>query len=426
MIVQIEALSYLCLQYVQQSLSSFQVLIGPNASGKSTFLDVAAFLADVVREKEGVAAAVAARAPDVRDLCWMRSGESFDLAVEAAIPQPIPGMDHPQKNGFARVRYEVRVGIHTESNKVSLLGETLWLRREGEAAATQKMQPRTLFPMPPDPPLSLLRTSGSHSPAGWRRVLNKVAESGNDYFRSETSDWNNPFRLGPQRSALANLPEDVERFPVSVWFRRLLLEGVQRLALNSAALRRPSPPGGSRRFSTDGSNLPWVVHDLSERSPERVQDWVAHLQTALPDLRAIRTVERPEDRHRYLVLDYANGLTVPSWGVSDGTLRLLALTILAYIPDLEGMYLVEEPENGIHPRAVETALQSLSSVYGAQVLVATHSPVILSLASPDQVLCFARTSEGATDIVRGSEHPQLSRWKGEVDLGTLFASGVLG
>lgn len=57
----------------------------------------------------------------------------------------------------------------------------------------------------------------------------------------------------------------------------------------------------------------------------------------------------------------------------------------AYIPGLEGAYLIEEPENGIHPRAVETVLQSLSSVYNAQVLLATHSPVILSLAQPEQL-----------------------------------------
>jgi predicted ATPase len=71
-------------------------------------------------------------------------------------------------------------------------------------------------------------------------------------------------------------------------------------------------------------------------------------------------------------------------------------------------------------------LQSLSSVYGAQVLLATHSPVILSLAAPEEVLCFDRTGEGATGIVRGSEHPCLQAWRGETDLGTLFASGELG
>jgi predicted ATPase len=146
----------------------------------------------------------------------------------------------------------------------------------------------------------------------------------------------------------------------------------------------------------------------------------------LPDLKAIKTVEREEDRHRYLVLELDNGLRVPSWLISDGTLRLLALTLLAYLPEFGGIFLIEEPENGIHPRAVETVFQSLSSVYDSQVLLATHSPVVLSVAKPEQVLCFAKTAEGATDIVRGSEHPRLREWKGETDLGTLFAGGVLG
>jgi predicted ATPase len=423
MIARVEALSYRCLRYVRQPIMPFQVLIGPNASGKSTFLDVVAFLADLVSERSGVAAAVASRAPDVRDLCWMRHGEAFELAVEAVIPEAL--LTH--KNGSpTRVRYEVRVGIHPQTGEISPLAETLWLKPETTTGVSGEAHQRMLFPESIAPPQAIIASARSKSPTGWRRILNKVADSGNDYFRSETSDWNNLFRLGPRRSALANLPEDEDKFPVAVWFRRSVLGGVQRLALNSEALRRPSPPGSPRQFQPDGSNLPWVVKDLEERAPGRLQEWIAHLRTALPDLHNIRTFERPEDRHRYLFLDYSTGLHAPSWLVSDGTLRMLALTILAYIPGLEGIYLVEEPENGIHPRAVETVFQSLSSVYGAQVLLATHSPVILSLARPEQVLCFARDAAGATDIVLGSDHPRLREWRGETDLGTLFASGVLG
>ena len=42
------------------------------------------------------------------------------------------------------------------------------------------------------------------------------------------------------------------------------------------------------------------------------------------------------------------------------------------------------------------------------------------------VLCFAKTAEGATDIVRGDAHPALKNWKGETNLSVLFAAGVLG
>jgi predicted ATPase len=223
-----------------------------------------------------------------------------------------------------------------------------------------------------------------------------------------------------------SLPADEEKFPVATWLRQVLFEGVQRIALSGQAMRRPSPPGQPHTYLPDGSNLAWVVHDLEENSPGRLEEWTRHVREALPDLQSITTRERVEDRHRYLVLKYQSGLEAPSWLVSDGTLRLLALTLLAYLPDLSGIYLIEEPENGIHPRAVETVFQSVSSVYGAQALLATHSPVILSMAAPTQVLCFARSREGATDIIRGSEHPRLKEWRGSADLGSLFASGVLG
>jgi predicted ATPase len=232
--------------------------------------------------------------------------------------------------------------------------------------------------------------------------------------------------LGPRRSALANLPEDESRFPVATWLKGLLGSGVQQLILNSLLIRRASPPGKGRDLEADGSNLPWVVHDLEEKFPESLEAWLAHLRTALPDLEGVRTVERPDDRHRYLMLRYQGSIEVPSWMASDGTLRLLALTLPAYLPTFEGIYLIEEPENGIHPRAVETMIQSLTSVYDAQILLATHSPVILSTVDPEEVLCFAKTDEGATDIVLGSEHPALREWRGETNLGTLFAAGVLG
>ena len=70
--------------------------------------------------------------------------------------------------------------------------------------------------------------------------------------------------------------------------------------------------------------------------------------------------------------------------------------------------------------------QSLSSVYDAQILLATHSPVILSVTNLRDVLCFARNQDGATDIVSGDQHPSLRDWQGETNLGILFASGVLG
>jgi len=418
MIRLVEALRYRSLRYVRQEIGDFHVLVGPNASGKSTFLDVIHFLGDFL--KSGLDRAVRLRSPNVENLVWMQEKHDFELAVELEIPEE--RRRQLRQGTYTRARYEVGIGLN-KKGELAIAGENLWLK--GGENPTQTQQ-REFFPKPPMPQGAIVLPEGAQAPRAWKKVVTKKASSGNDYFMSETTGWNNPFRLGPQRPALANLPEDDERFPVATWLKRVLIEGIHFLVLNSEAMHRPSPPGSPIEFQADGSNLPWAIEDLKTRNSESFHKWLDHVRTALPDIKDVDTIERPEDKHRYLQITYSTGLKAPSWTVSDGTLRLLALTLLAYLEGPRRVYLIEEPENGIHPQAVEPVFQSLSSAYDSQILCATHSTVVLSLAEPSQVLCFARTSDGATDIVRGSEHPNLRDWKRGADLGTLFATGVLG
>jgi predicted ATPase len=418
MIRLIEALNFRCLRYVRQPLGQFHVLVGPNASGKTTFLDVIGFLGRLV--SDGLEAAIGERTQNFQDLVWSREGESFELALEAAIPEDRKGS---LAKSFDEVRYEIRIGIDHNTKEVGILEEKAWLKPHEDPPPREAL----LFPMEPEAPEHILTGKARE---GWQRVLSK-AYGGNDNFYVEVrkegggKGWFPSIRLGPRKSALGNLPEDETKFPVSTWLKNLLAEGVQTMVLNSLLIRKASPPGQVRGLKPDGSNLPWVIAELAKQK-RPFERWIKHLRTALPDIENIRTIEREDDKHRYLVVCYQGGLEVPSWMASDGTLRLLALTIPAYISQFRGVYLIEEPENGIHPSAVEAVFQSLSSVYDAQILLATHSPVILSLAEANKVLCFKKTESGATDIVLGSEHPALHDWKGETNLGTLFAGGVLG
>ena len=423
MFSRIQTRYYRSLKAVDQSLGAIQALVGPNASGKTTFLDVIGLLSDLVRRRGDVRDAILFRSANFEKLIWQgddagNGGSSFELAVEAPIPESIRARMNADFQRFPLVRYELEIGFDAASNEIGINHETLSLRTAYQTPVVQK----GLFPAAKlDAPSIFLRQKSSAQ----KVVMRKVTGGNDNYYPDGAkSSYAPSFKLGRTKLALANIPADQASFPVSSWFKDLLEGGVQSVVLNSQTIRQPSPPGLGLKFQTDGSNLPWVIAEL-RKDTNRFKAWLDHVRTALEDIVDIDTVEREDDRHRYLVVKYSTGAAVPSWLVSDGTLRLLALTIPAYI-HLDGVFLIEEPENGIHPRAIESVIQSLSSIYDGQVLIATHSPVALNLLEPAQVLCFAKDPTGATDIVSGDRHPALQKWRrGEPDLGVLFAAGIL-
>ncbi len=423
MITLVEALNYRCLRYVSQPLESFHILVGPNASGKSTFLDVVSFLGQLL--ELGLEDTIRERASDPRDLLFGREGERFELAVECEFPEKY--MEALANNEWVRIRYEIAIAIDSDSGQATIESENVLFKTN----ALHHVSERSLFPEIETIPETIL---SNNIKKGQKKVVSKNPKSGKDNFYPETTKdssggWMPSFQLGNKRSTFANLVEDPERFPVSTWLKDSLKYTIRKVILDSQQIRLASPPGQSKQFQDDGANLPWVLKGFKESYLQEFQNWLAHLRTALVDLKDISVFERPDDHHCYIKLVYSTSsgdIEVPSWLASDGTLRLLALTLLAYLPGTNGLFLIEEPENGIHPLAVETMYQSLANVVDAQILVASHSPVLLSMAEPEQVLCFAKDQAGATDIISGSEHPRLTDWQRETSLGELFAAGVLG
>jgi predicted ATPase len=361
----IEAKNYRCLKDVSQSLNPFEILVGPNGSGKSTFLDVIDFLGDFV--SEGLSVAVERRTDNLIDLFFGREGRAFSLSIDSKPPSQYPSpVDHV-------LRYEVEFRWNPQLDE--FVANYQYLRYASMAASSERMPP----------------VLGSNEP---RR--NSVLADGS--------------------------PNE----PGAFWLKGLLREGLRKVQLEAEALRRPSLPGSGEGRLINGSALARMVLLLRTGYPERFQDWLAHVRTALPEIRDIDSKPREWERSRQVMVEYQDGVQLPSWVVSEGTLRLLQLTILAYLPaDFHGVYLVEEPENGVHPSALETIYQSLSSINGAQVLVSSHSPILLNMAKPKQLLCFSKAPDGVK-IVRGDKHPALLDWQNEVSLGTLAASGILG
>jgi predicted ATPase len=421
-ITRLQVLNFRTLRYVDQALDEFHAIVGANGTGKSSFLDSISILSDITRA--GVEGAifgdsgvgVAQRSSDPRMLTWMGKGDSFEFAIELAIPDRLR-----QAAKFEALRYEIGIHVGTGNEPLSVSFEGLYLIPK--TSPTSDRAELELFPDPLAPPETLQTV---RPPTGWKSVVKKTS-GGKDYFQSERTKYNTQFTIGVGRSALAGLPADETRFPVAVWAREFLLQGVQRIQLDAESMRLASPPGLSTSYRPDGSNLAWVIDDFKRRAGDkRFALWVEHVATAVPGVTAIDTVVRDDDRHRYVVVTYDSGLQAPSWVLSDGTLRILALTLLAYLGVEGGLILIEEPENGVHPRAIDSVVSALSQVSGRQVVLASHSPVVLAALKASQILCFAKDNLGATDIVRGDQHPALRDWLERPDLGNLLVAGVLG
>lgn len=423
-ISRIQVLNFGCLRYVDVPVGRFQALIGPNASGKSTLMDAIKFVSDVVRD--GVDRACETRTANFADLVWERPSEPerqrFEITLEFDLPAEVRDL-LPEEHDYRIFRYEIAVGMDTTTGRVSLLEERGRLQPEVLRHSRQLQ----FFPSPDTPPATILQ---NRTRRGQRRVFSKDVK-GSSRFNDETAkdtgsvNWNPGISLNTDRSMLSILPDYDDKYPASTGAMTYLRDKIVPLALNSERMRQASRPGAGVAFRPDGSNMPWVADELLKHDSRRAKHWIGHIQCALDGFKSVRVVDRPDDRHKYLMLKYDTGLEVPSWKASDGTLRLLGLTLLAYMTPAPGLYMIEEPENGIHPGALEAVFQSLSSVYDAQVLLATHSPEFVTVADIKDLLCFGKTAAGVVDITNGESHPYLRDWQYETDLGTFFASGLL-
>ncbi len=403
MVRAIQVRNFRSLRHVDLRLGgSFYVLVGPNGSGKSTLLDAIMFVSDLL--ESGPERAVAKRTRNFQDLVWGRPDGTlaFELAVEFDVADQA-------------VRYEVR--IEETSYGVEIVREHAYLAHLSDAQFTALA--------------SADRLVGIKGRTRAERVFNR--DSGGAFFyagrerlRVNFAATESAMRLLPVvdgfKAGAGRPPLDLA---VALAVAASLSQGVQFLQLDSRRLRKAARPNGDdgSRLADDGSNLPRVLAAL-QGEPDQWKQWIAHLRKALPGLQDIRVVHREDDRHDYLMVK-RDGVEVPSWGVSEGTLRLLALTVIPHLRSHPLMYLLEEPENGIHPLAIEFAYKALSTVYGAQVFVASHSPTLLRCVAPAEVLCFGHDSDRGTVIVHGDEHPRLSAWQGAVDDEVFWAADIL-
>jgi len=421
-ITHIDATNYRCFEKLSIATGEFAVVAGANGSGKTTLLDIPVLLGDLLRSRSISSAFMdpllnrGPRASTLSELCFRHNGGSFSLGIEAKLPDFVrdevvrlstPAVQKDASKHPTHLRYELRFQV--SEHQLAVQNEYLFLFTHSDEYEEQRL------------PLQ----GENANRDDWYFIIER-AYGGDSSFRPEGKGAKRAAKIDDTLPALLRVQvESKKEFPAATWLLNLLLDGVVFFDPTWSKLRAACQPGLKRsRLLSSGENLPWLALRLQEEDPERFALWVSHVRMALPQITAITLREREEDHHAYFRVTYEAGFEVTSSGLSEGTLRILALTLLAYIEDAPRLLVVEEPENSIHPQAIEIVLQSLRSLYESQAWVSTHSPVVLATAKLPELLITRLARSGAADVIAGDEHPRLANWKGAIDLGSLFATGV--
>lgn len=341
---------YRSLRDEKIELRDLNLFIGANASGKSTILDALRFLHEGVKDRD-FEMPVFSRGRIVH-LAW--KGE------EAQQIEIIVCLEDDAKT------YEWSVRLTREGSDFSVHEEVAELHANS-------------------PPIQLLSADRG---TGW-------------WWSAEKEGERVTLKQGPTTCALAAAAADAA-FPA-----RGVAEFVSRWGFfdpNPFLLRRDWTGLDSSRFDPYGRNLGERLYSLHKSSPEIFDQIVlaTHSVLGLPS-----TIEPRESEDRFYFVQTEPGLqfSVHQMGVSSGTLRMLALMTALFGEAGTNLIGIEEPENHVHPTALEAFAEYLLKARDrVQILVTTHSPLLLDFLNEPEAVCVVRhTDDKGTCVSRESD-----------------------
>jgi len=383
----------------------FTCIAGANGVGKSNVFDAIHFL-KLLTSKELIEAAQSIRderghTGDIRGLFY-RSGDQHvkEMSFEVEMITPKEAEDHLRQTAEATstfLRYKLALRYRGEESRyapLEIVEESLGYITKGEAAR------HLLFP---------------HSAGQWREAVHvaKRRTKGQAYLRTVTDEQGRRFVKihqdgtggRPQDRLSEPLPRTIlsslsaAESPTAV-VARAEIAGWRLLQLEPSAMRRSDELRDPGEVAADGSHMAATLYRLAGNSRAGSADGGAavrqrianRLGELVEDIRDVR-VEKDEKRELLTLLArLRDGTEHPARSLSDGTLRFLALAIIEQSTEAGGLFCLEEPENGIHPRRVRAMLDLLQDIAVApdepgdednpfrQVIINTHSPVVVGEA----------------------------------------------
>jgi predicted ATPase len=232
-------------------------------------------------------------------------------------------------------------------------------------------------------------------------------------------------------------PQDTSRLaagtgffsPPLVLFRDYI-EGWSFFNISAAVARQPCKEVPELALGEAGEYLAAILHKLEKQNGEKgsLEQIVAGLRGAVPGFKSVRTKAlEVESKWTFQVVeDRIRGAINPR-SVSDGTIRLLAMMVIAHWSARRSTLLaIEEPENGLHPHLSKHVVDLLRTASETrQVLATTHNPNFLDELEPEEVILCDK-KEGFTVVRHASEVAEIKSFRKHFRLGELWEQGTLG
>ncbi|MDH3892611.1 MAG: AAA family ATPase [candidate division Zixibacteria bacterium] len=194
-----------------------------------------------------------------------------------------------------------------------------------------------------------------------------------------------------------------------------------------AMIRQPSVSRPEKRVEPDGQNLISVLHTLYTDDRDFKKDINSAMNAAFGDdfeelVFSPASDQRIELRVRWKSLKRAQSAS----DLSDGTLRFLFLLTVLASPSPAPVIAIDEPETGLHPSMLPIVAEyAVEASQRAQIILTTHSPQFLDAFGTTQpVTTVVRWDNGETRL-RNFDDDKLAEWLKEYSLGSYFQSGEL-
>lgn len=167
----------------------------------------------------------------------------------------------------------------------------------------------------------------------------------------------------------------------------MFLENFSRIFVGATKLIRINQP--SSKLLPDASNLSQIIGQIfqDENKKEDFIDWVRIL---IPEFKNIEVKKSNIDgSYEFFVYEESSNKPFPKHLISDGTYNILALLAAVYQSSEPQFLCIEEPENGLHPEAIELLVdffRSKCEEEGHHIWLNTHSPTLVRCMKLDEVV----------------------------------------